>query len=61
MAWETEVTEELNMESNLRLPGGMIPEYFLAWQSVTVIKKTPTSATYDKWLQLSRQAGSLVT
>ena len=48
MAWETEVAEELNMGSTLCLPGGMIPGYFLAGQSRTIIKKTPTSATYDK-------------
>lgn len=54
MAWKTEVAEELNMDSNLCLPGGMIPGYFQAWQSRTVIKKTQTSATYDKWLQLRR-------
>jgi hypothetical protein len=53
-AWETEVTEELNMDGTLCLPRGMIPGYdstlclprgivpgyFLAWQSGTVIKKT---------------------
>jgi len=50
MAWETEVTEEL--DSTLCVPGGMIQGFFLAWQSGTIIKKAPASGTYDKWLQL---------
>jgi len=54
MAWLTEVAEELNMYSALCLACGMIPWHFLAWQGVTIIKKTPTSAAYDKWLQLRR-------
>lgn len=50
MARLAEVAEELCMYSALCLAGGMIPAYFLAWQGVTIIKKTPTSAAYDKWL-----------
>jgi hypothetical protein len=38
----------------------MVRGYFLAWQSVTIFKKTPASATYEQ-VAAAEKAVSLVT